>query len=69
VPTRRSEGKRPLQGPRHRWEDKIKIYLQEVGWGCMDWIAVAQYRDGWQALVNEVTNRRVPYQEKNFLYT
>jgi hypothetical protein len=67
VPTGRSEGKRPLQRTRHRWEDKIKIYLQEVEWGCMDWIALTQYRDSWEALVNAVMNLRVPYNEGNSL--
>jgi hypothetical protein len=40
----KSEGRRPLGRQRHRWEDNIKIYLQEVGWG-MDWIDLAQNRD------------------------
>jgi hypothetical protein len=40
-------GKRPLRRPRHRWEDNIKMYLQEVGWGGMDWIELAQDRDRW----------------------
>jgi hypothetical protein len=54
------EGRRPLERPRHRWEDNIKIDLWEVGWGGMDWISVAQDRDRWQALVNAVMNFRVP---------
>jgi hypothetical protein len=37
--------KRPLGRPKHRWEDNIKIYIQEVGWGGMDWIDLAHYRD------------------------
>jgi hypothetical protein len=53
------EGKRPLGRPRHRWEDNIKID-QEVGCGGMDWIALAQDRDMWRALVNTVMNFRVP---------
>jgi hypothetical protein len=41
----RPEGRRPLGRPRHRWEDNIKMDLQEVGWGCMYWIGMAQDRD------------------------
>ena len=54
------EGKRPLGRPRHRWEDNVKMDLQEVGCGSMDWINVAQDRDRWQALVNVVMNLQVP---------
>jgi hypothetical protein len=54
------EGKRPLGGPRHRWEDNIRIYLREIEWGGMDWIDVAQGRYQWRALVNTVMNFRVP---------
>jgi hypothetical protein len=54
------EGKRPLGRPRRRWEDKIKMDLQEVGWGSMDWIQLAQDRHRWRALVNAVMNLRVP---------
>jgi hypothetical protein len=43
-----------------RWEDNIKMDLQEVGCAGMDWIALAQDRDRWQALVNAVMNLRVP---------
>jgi hypothetical protein len=50
------EGKRPLGRPRHRWEDNIKTYFQEVGCGGMDWIVLAQDRDRLQALVNAVMN-------------
>jgi hypothetical protein len=46
--------------PRHRWEDTIKMDLQEVGCGGMDWIDVAQDRDRWRALVNVVINLRDP---------
>jgi len=45
------EGKKQLGGPRRRWEDNIKMYLQKVGCGVMDWIEVAQNRDRWRALV------------------
>ena len=48
----RCEGKRPLERPGHRWEDNIKMNLQEVGWGGMDWIAPAQDRDRWRPKVN-----------------
>jgi transcription antitermination factor NusA-like protein len=49
-----------LGRPRRRWEDKIKLYLQEVRCGSMDWIELAQDRDRWRELVNEVMNLRVP---------
>jgi hypothetical protein len=54
------EGKRPLRKPRHRWEDNIKMDVQEVGWGRGDWMELAQDRDGWRALVSTVMNLRVP---------
>jgi len=50
------EGKRPLGRPRRRWEDNIKMDLQEVRCGCMDWIQLVQGRDRWRALVNAVMN-------------
>ena len=53
------EGKRPLGRPRLRWEDNIKMDLQEVACGGMDWIDLAQDRDRWRALVNAVMNLRV----------
>jgi hypothetical protein len=56
----RPEGKRPLGRPRCRWEDNIKMALQEVKRGGMDWIELAQDRDRWRALVNAVMNLRVP---------
>jgi hypothetical protein len=54
------EGKRPLGRPRHRWKDNIKMGLQEVGCGGINWIELAQDRDSWQALVNVVMNLQVP---------
>jgi len=54
------EGKRPLGRPRRRWEDNIKMDLQEVGCGSMDWIELAQGRNRWWTLVNAVMNFRVP---------
>ena len=54
------EGKRPLERPRRGWEDNIKMDLEEVGCGGMDWIKLAQDRDRWGALVNAVMNLRVP---------
>ena len=54
------EGRRPLGRRRHRWEDNIKMDVQEVGCVGMDWIELAQDRDRWRALVNAVMNLRVP---------
>jgi len=54
------EGKRPLGRPRRRWEDNIKMDLQEVGCGGKDWIELAQDRDRWLALVNAEMHLRVP---------
>jgi hypothetical protein len=53
------EGKRPLGRPRRRWEDNIRMDLQEVGCGCVDWIGLARDRDMWRALVSAVRNLRV----------
>jgi hypothetical protein len=54
------EGQRPLRRPRRRWEDNIKMALQEVGGGRGDWLELAQDRDRWRALVGTVRNFRVP---------
>ena len=55
----KSEGKRPLGRPRRRWEENIRIDLQEVGGGG-DWMELVQDRDRWRALVDTVMNLRVP---------
>jgi hypothetical protein len=62
----RPEGRRPLGRPRHRWEDNIKMDLQEVGWGGMDWIDMAQDRDRWRVLVSMVMNLWVPQNVGSF---
>ena len=54
------EGKTALGRPRRRWEDNIKMDLQEVGGGCGDWMELALDRDGWRALVGTVRKFRVP---------
>ena len=54
------EGKRPLGRPRSRREDNIKMDLEEVGKGCVDWMELAEDRDRWRALVSTVMNFRVP---------
>ena len=61
------EGKRPLGRPRRRWEDNIKMDLQEVGCGVMDWIELAQNRETWRGFMNAVMNLRVSYNAGNFL--
>jgi hypothetical protein len=53
------EGKRPLGRPRRRWEDGIRMDLEEIGWGGVEWIHLVQDRDRWRALVNAVMNLRV----------
>ena len=54
------EGKRPLRRPRRRWEDNIKMDLQEVEGGCGDWMKLVQDRERWRALVSKVRNLRIP---------
>ena len=56
----KSEGTKTLGGLRRRWEDNIKMDLQEVRGGCGDWMELAQDRDNWRALVSTVMNFRVP---------
>ena len=63
----KSEGKRPLGRPSRRWEDNIKMDIEEVGCGGMDWIDLGQERDTCRALVNAVMNFRVPLNARNFL--
>jgi len=54
------EGRRPLGRPRRRWVDNIRMDVQEVGCGYMDWIGLAQDRDSWRTLVSAIMNLRVP---------
>ena len=61
------EGKRPQGRPRRRWVDNIRMDLQEVRCGYMDWIGLAQDRDRWRTLVSAVMNLRVPWNAGNFL--
>jgi ribosome biogenesis protein Nip4 len=53
------EGKRPLERPRHRWEDVIRMDLREIGFGGVDWIRLVQDRDRWWTVVSAVMNLRV----------
>jgi len=60
VLVRKLKGRRQLGRPRRRWVDNIRMELQEVGCGYMNWIGLAQDRDKWRMLVSSVTNLRVP---------
>jgi hypothetical protein len=53
-------GKRPLDRPRRRLEDNVRMEVRDTGWGAMDWIDLAWDGDQWRALVNAVMNLRVP---------
>jgi len=54
------EGKRPFGRPRRRWQDNIKMDLQEAGGGCGNWMELAQNRESWRAVVSTMMNLRVP---------
>jgi len=60
-------GKRPLGRPRRRWEDNIKMDLQEVGCRGTDWIQLPQVRDSWRALVSAAMNLLFPQNAENLL--
>ena len=60
VLVRKPDGRRPVERPRRKWLDNIRVDLQEVGCGYMDWIGLAQGRDSWRTLVSAVMNLRVP---------
>jgi hypothetical protein len=60
VLVRKPEGKRAVGRPRHRWEDNMKMDLQEVGCGGLGWIELAEGRDRWRALLTAVMNLRIP---------
>jgi len=59
-PLGKPEGMTPLGRPRRRWVDNVRMDLQEVGCGNMDWIGLAQDRDRWRTLVSAIMNLRVP---------
>ena len=65
--TAKCEYIRPLGRPRRRWVDNIRMDLQEVGCGYMDWIGLTQDRERWRTLVSAVMNLRVPWNVGNFL--
>jgi hypothetical protein len=60
----RSEGKRPLERPRHRWVDNIKMEFRDIGIDGPNWIRLAQDRVRWQAFVSTVMNLRVPQRKQ-----
>jgi hypothetical protein len=55
----KTEGKGPVEKPRGRWEDNIKMYVKEVGWEGVDWISLFQDRQEWRAVVKTVMNHWV----------
>jgi hypothetical protein len=61
------EGKISLERPRRRWVDNVKVDLRKIGWGGIDGIDLAQYRDQWRVLMNKVMNLRFPYNAGKFL--
>jgi hypothetical protein len=61
------EGRRPMGRPKRRWEDNIKMDLQEAGCRGMDWTELPKDGERWRALVNAVMNLRVPQNAGNFL--
>jgi len=61
------EGKIPLRRPMRRWEDNIKMDLQEVGCKSIDWIDLARDRNSWRAIVSAVMNLRIPLNAGSFL--
>jgi hypothetical protein len=54
------EGWRPLGRPRRKWKDNVKMNLEEIGWGCIDRVHLAQDRDQWRYIVEHGMNLRVP---------
>jgi hypothetical protein len=67
VLVRKPEGKSPLGRPRRRWEDNIKMDVEEVGGGHGDWMELAEDMDRWRALVSMVKNLQGPLNAENFL--
>jgi hypothetical protein len=67
VLTGKSGGKKPLERPRHRWEDGIRMDLRETGWGSVEWMQLAKDRDRWWALVNTVMNLLVLAPRNDFV--